>query len=139
MYNSVETLPVEEKSCAHENCCIRKLSSKLLYEKADDAKRKEFEEKLVDAYNVSFHFLGLTQNDRSYIVDIIVQGGKIYKKDLKKFHGPFLEAVISEGGFVFGNGRRATLVDKYVTIYSTDTHRVTVCVNSVKIQKQLFE
>jgi len=107
-------------------------SSESLYQRADAAKKREFENNLVDAYQVNFQCLHLASCANSYVVDMIIRGDKIYKNGILDVHGSYSKAALSKGGLVYGD-KRIELIDKYMTMYTTPNYRVTVNVNKVKV------
>lgn len=113
---------------------LTEVDSGLLYKTANLVKKREFDETLVDAYQVTFNCLHLEDRQKSYTANLIVIGDKIINnKDLIGF-GNLHKAKVIDGELHNGNGTvKIVLVDKYITFYNNDAkYQVTVTVNKMK-------
>jgi hypothetical protein len=115
---------------------LTKVESDILYKTADEVKKREFEESLVDAYQVTLNYLHLDDCAKSYTINLIIVEDEIVNKATMLGYSNFQiqKAKIVDGELCVPHFPvKIILVDKFITSQLIkNRYQATVTVNKMK-------
>jgi len=140
---------LKENTNHQESGNIKSDDSHSLYNLANEAKKREYENKLVDVYQISLYYLDLTDPRKSYTINLVVEDNEIIDRG-GLINNPALQKaeIINEELYIWDpkmyvyvpgeinevDGKiRIILLDKFIMTCMIDTeYKVTITVNKMK-------